>query len=154
LKFSDVIMATVSLLLVGLILDSFSLVAFAPMNSGTLREMLAGVISFLVAALVVGYVFALKIQEESRIRAVGGIVVLSAFVLLVFLSIWMANPFATPWYREVTDSMFNTSRWTNYDWNAYSGLLVSLDAIVFAVIFFIGLYAGSLLRKPSAKTKE
>jgi hypothetical protein len=151
LKFSDVIVATVSLVLLGLVLDSFLLVAFGSLNPSSTSELGAGVISFLVATLVVGYVFALNIQEESRIRAIGAIVVLSAFTLLIFDSIWMANPFASPWYSETLNSLFNRSVWTNYDLNAYSALAVSLDTIMFSVIFLIGLYIGSMLRKPSAK---
>jgi len=50
--------------------------------------------------------------------------------------------------------MFNTSGWTDYDWNAYAALSASVQVIIGAVISFIGLYVGSMLRKPSAKTKE
>jgi hypothetical protein len=154
LKFSDVIIATVSLVLVGLILDAFLMVAFAPLNSNQMSDTLAFVIAFLVASLVVGYVFALTIQEESRIRATGVIVVLSAFTLLIFFSIWFANPFATPWLRDSMNSTFNTSGWTDYDWSAYSALMGSVLVITGLVVSFIGLYVGSMLRKPSAKTKE
>jgi hypothetical protein len=148
LKFSDVIIATVSLVLVGLILDAFLMVAFVPLNSNSMSATLASVIAFLVASLVVGYVFALKIQDEPRIRAIGVIVVLSAFTLAIFQSIWMANSFASPWFRESLNNMFNTSGWTNYDWNAYSAFAVSVHVIVGLVVIFIGLYVGSMLRKP------
>jgi hypothetical protein len=154
LKFSDVIIATVSLVLAGLILDAFLMVAFAPLNSNTMSDNLAYIIAFLVASLVVGYVFALKIQDESRIRATGVIVVLSAFTLLIFFSIWFANPLASPWLRDSMNSMFNTSGWTDYDWSAYSALMGSVLVIIGLVVSFIGLYVGSMLRKPSAKTKE
>jgi hypothetical protein len=119
-----------------------------------MSELLAGVISFLVVSIVVGYVFALKIQERLRIRGIGVIVVLSAFTLLIFFSILMANPSASPWYTDSLKSMFNTSGWTDYDWFAYSALWVSLSVIIALVIILIGLYAGSMLRKPSPKTKE
>jgi hypothetical protein len=154
LKFSDVIVATVSLVLVGLILDGFLVVAFVPLNSSSLSDSLAFIISLLLASLVVGYVFALKIQEESRIGAIGAIVVLSAFTFLIAYAIWIANPSASPWFTESVNSMFNTSGWTNYDRAAYSSLVVSLITIIALVVTFIGLYAGSMLRKPSAKTKE
>jgi hypothetical protein len=149
-----VIIATVSLVLAGLILDAFLMVAFAPLNSNTMSDNLAYIIAFLVASLVVGYVFALKIQDESRIRATGVIVVLSAFALLIFFSIWFANPLATPWLRDSMNSMFNTNGWTDYDWSAYSALMGSVLVIIGLVVSFIGLYVGSMLRKPSAKTKE
>lgn len=49
MKFSNVIIATVSLVLVGLILDAFLKVAFVPLNSDSMSDMLAFIISFLVA---------------------------------------------------------------------------------------------------------
>jgi hypothetical protein len=155
LKFSNVIMATVSLVLLFTILDSFLLVAFIPLNSSELSDTSAFIISFLVASLVVGYVFALKIQEESRIKAIGAIVVLSAFTLLMGYSIWIANPSVSPWSMDSLKSMFNiTSTTPDYNKAAYSSLSSSLITIIALVLAFIGLYAGSMLKKPSAKTKE
>jgi small-conductance mechanosensitive channel len=149
-----VIIATVSLVLVGLIINAFLLVAFGSLNPNSTSDTLAGIISFLVASLVVGYVFALKIQEESRIKATGLIVVLSGFTVLIFISIWMANGFAYPWFRDSINSMFNRTAWTDYDLNAYAALAASVQVIMTVVVSFIGLYAGSMLRKPSTKTKE
>jgi hypothetical protein len=156
LKFSDVIIATVSLVLFGLILNGFLLVAFGSLSASSTSDTLASIISFLVASLVVGYVFALKIQDESRIKAIGVIVVLSAFALLIFISIWMATPFAYNSEQDFLNSMFNrtTSSWSHYDLNAYAALAGSVEVIMGIVIIFIGLYIGSMLRKPSAKTKE
>jgi hypothetical protein len=153
LKFSHVIIATVSLVLVGLILDAFLMVAFGSLNSNSTSD-IAAIIAFLVASLVVGYVFALRIQEGSRIKAIGVIVVLSAFALLVFNSVWIASPFASPLFQDSLNNMFKKSVWTHYELNAYTALMVSLVVIIASVINFVGLYAGSMLRKPSAKTKE
>jgi uncharacterized membrane protein len=51
--------------------------------------------------------------------------------------------------------MFSTSGWTTWDWVAYSQLmmvmLVTLN-VVFALVFgFIGLYAGSMLKRGAKK---
>jgi hypothetical protein len=154
LKFSDVIIATVSLVLVGLILNAFLLVAFSAVNPNSTSDTLASIISFLVASLVVGYVFALNIQDESRIRATGVIVVLFGFTMLMFMVIWSASGFASPWFQDSLNSMFNRTTWTHYDLNAYAALADSVEVIMGIVISFIGLYVGSMLRKPSAKTKE
>ena len=147
MKIEDVVMATGSLVFVGLALDAFLMVAFIPLGDST-SESLAFIISFLVVSFVVGYVFALKIQEMSRIKAVLGIAVLSAFALIFFLSIWTAIPTTNPWFNDSLKNMFNTSGWTNYEWNAYSALAITIDVIVAFVLSFIGLYAGSMLRKP------
>ena len=148
MKFSDVGIATASIVLFGLLLDAVLLVVFIPLNSNSMSDLLAFIIAVLVASLIVGYVFALKIQEASRIRAIGSIVVLSAFTLMLFVMVWIANPLANPWFKDSLESMFNTSGWTNYDWSAYSALAVSVDVVVGLVLSFIGLYAGSMLRKP------
>ena len=148
MKFSDVIIATVSLFLVGFILFAILAVAFIPLNSSSMSDQLAFIIGFLVASLVVGYVFALKIQEGSRIRAIGVIVVLSTFTKVVSDFAVSANSFASSWFRDSLNSMFNTSGWTDYDWNAYAALSVSMQVIIGLVISFIGVYIGSMLRKP------
>jgi hypothetical protein len=124
------------------------------MGGNETSDTLSYVIASLVASLIVGYVFALKIQEESRIKATALIVVLSAFTVLIFMSIWIASPSGNPWFRDSLNSMFNRTVWTDYDLDAYTALAVSVETIIAAVIIFIGLYAGSMLRKPSAKTRE
>ena len=152
MKFSDVVIATVSLVLVGLILNAFLLVAFGSLNANSTSDMLAATIGFLVASLFVGYVFALKIQDESKTRTIGGIVVLSTFTLMLSLMVWIANPIASPWVKDSLENLFNTGGWTNYDWSAYLAISVAFEVVLALVLSFIGLYAGSMLRKPSAKT--
>ena len=68
----------------------------------------------------------------------------------------MATPFGYPWMQDSINSMFNrtTLSWSHYDLNAYAALADSIEVIMGVVISFIGLYIGSMLRKPSAKTKE
>ncbi len=147
MKFSDVVVATASLVLTGFLLDFVLKGVFVLLNS-TMSEILAFGIALLVASLIVGYVFALKIQDESRIRAIGSIVVLSSFMLMLFLFAWIANPIASPWVKDSLENLFNTSGWTNYDWSAYLALAVTLEVVLALVLSFIGLYAGSMLRKP------
>jgi hypothetical protein len=147
LKFSDVVVAAASLVLVGFLIDFFLKGVFVLLNS-TASELVAWVIAFLAASLIVGYVFALKIQDGSRTGAVGSIVVLSAFALMLSLMVWIANPLASPWVAESLEDLFNASGWTNYDWSAYLALAVALEVVVALVLSFIGLYVGSVLRKP------
>jgi hypothetical protein len=147
LKFSDVIVATASLVLAGFLLDFALKGAFVLLNS-TGSELLAWIISFLVAPLIVGYVFALKIQEESKIRTIGSIVVLSSFTLMLSLMVWIANPIASPWVKESLESLFNANGWTNYDWSAYLAVAVMLEVVAALLLSFIGLYVGSMLKKP------
>jgi hypothetical protein len=149
LKFSNVIIATVSLLLLGILLDAFLGVGFIRMNNDRLADMLSFIIAVLISSLVVGYVFALSIQEDSRIKAIGVIDVLSTFTFIVFDSIWICNYYGSEWFMEEINSAFSPpSGWTAYDYVAHSLLLVSFLAIIGFMVIFIGLYAGSMLRKP------
>jgi len=152
LRFGNVIIATVSLVLLGLILDAFLLVGFIPMNNGSLSDMLSFIIAFLVASLVVGYVFALKIQQDSSIKATGVIDVLSTFTFTLFYLVWICNVYGGAWFAESLNNMFKPSGWTTYEYAAYSSLAVSIVAIIAFVVIFIGLYAGSMVRKPLPKT--
>ena len=148
MKFSDVILATAALVLFALILDAIFEVAFVPLKPNTTSDSLSFIISVLAVSLVVGYVFALKIQDESRIKAVLSITVLSSFLGIFFFAIWIANPLGSAWFKDTLNSLFNTSGWTDYEWSAYSALAVSLDIMILFVLGFIGLYAGSMFRKP------
>ena len=149
MKFSNVIIAVASLVLLGLILDAFLMVGFIPMNNGSLSDILSFIIAYLVSSLVVGYVFAPKIQEDSRIKATGVIDVLSTFTSMLFYEVWICNVYGSLWFQESLNNMFKPSGWTTYEYAAYSALDVSIVAIIAFVVFFIGLYAGSMLRKPS-----
>jgi len=156
LKFSDVIIATVSLVLFGLILNAFLMFGFISMNNDQLAAMLSTIIASLISSLVVGYVFSLKIQEDSGIKAIGVIDVLSTFTLLVFETVWTCNYYGMQWFIEDFNNVFKppSSGWTAYAYAAHAAVLVSIIAILAFVVVFIGLYIGSMLRKSSAKTKE
>jgi hypothetical protein len=58
------IIATASLVLIGFLLDAVLLVVFVPLNSNSMSELLGWIIAFLVASLIVGYVFALRTSRE------------------------------------------------------------------------------------------
>ncbi len=152
LKFSDVIMAAASIVLVTMLLDFVLKGVFIPLNSTTVEMLAWGIASF-VGPLIVGYVFALKIQEEPRIRAIGGIVVLSTFMLMLFVMVWFANPLAHPWIKDTLERLFNTGGWTSYEWSAYTALAVALDVGIALILTFAGLNISCMLRKPK-KTRE
>jgi hypothetical protein len=148
LKFGDVVTAVASLVVISILYDSALLAVSVPMIMIRWGTVVAGILSILVASLIVGYLFAVKIQEESRGGAIGSIVVLSTVVLTFFTMALLANPLASPAIKESLDSMFSTSGWTNYDWFVAMVMVVALEAVIALVFGFIGLYAGSMLRKP------
>ena len=155
MKFGDVITAVASLTVISFLLVFAFLSVLVPVDS-TWGLDVANILSILLASLIVGYVFAVKIQEESRIGAVGRIVILStvvgAFATMTSLAV---NPYMGTYLDESLASMFSTSGWLAKDWLGYSHIVVMMIVAlncVFALVFgFIGLYAGSMLRK-SKKT--
>jgi len=151
LKFGDVITAVASLAVVYMLLDFVLLGVVITVNSYWAPD-IATVVSVLVASLIVGYVFVGKIKEESRIGAIGRIVVLSTVVLTFYTMALFTNPYGGALIEETLESMFSTSGWTTMDWVVYSQLLmvmiVALNVVFDLVFGFVGLYAGSILRKP------
>lgn len=148
MKFGNVIAATASLVLIGIMLQTVLRVAFLSVGSASTGDTLAWIIAFLVTSLIVGYVFALRIQEQSRIKAIGEILVLSSLAVMLLVSVWWANPLASPAVKDYMETVFSTSGWTNYDWSVYSTFMATIVVVVVAVFIFIGLYAGSMLKKP------
>ena len=147
MKFGDVVTAVASLGVVALLIAAVVTAVLVPMNP-VLAFGVTGIPSYLVASLIVGYLFALKIQEESRMGAIGSMVVLFTVVATVVELAFMANPLASPAIKEVLESMYNTSAWTNYNWFVMLWEVVALKIVFALVLSFIGLYAGSMLRKP------
>jgi len=152
LKFGDIVTAVASLTVVFALLDFVFLAVFVPVDPYWGIDV-AGILSILVASLIVGYVFAAKIQEESKMGAIGRIVVLFTVVIMfAFMALVAVNPYMEALIEEDLESTFSTSGWATKDWLGYSlvvlVMMVAFNA-VFALVFgFIGLYAGSMLRKP------
>ena len=57
--------------------------------------------------------------------------------------------------KEGLESMFSTSGWTTMDWVSYSAfvmeILVALYVVLALVFSFVGLYAGSMLKRGAKK---
>jgi hypothetical protein len=153
LKFSDVILAVATVAVIDVLVDFVLCIVLIPSMGAYWGLNSSFIISALVAGLVVGWVFAGKIQEESRMRAVGKIAVLLGAVeaAAVMLSA-SANGYFNAFVTETLQSMFSTSAWTTTDWFVYTqfALLegVVLNVVLVLVLGFIGLYAGSMFRKP------
>lgn len=146
MKFGDVVTATISIVITSILLDSLLLVVFArTIPEGT---DIAGILSILVASVIVGYVFSLKIQEESRRKAIGSIAILSAVVFMFYAMALFANPLVSPAVKEHISDAFVTTNWTNDDW--LNGIVMIMGLLVASALagIFVGLYTGSMLKKP------
>jgi len=153
LKFSDAILAVATVTVIFVLVYSVLGIALIPSMDAYLGQNIAGLISMLIAGLLVGFLFAGKMQEESKIRAVGKIAVMFAFVtLFVVLIAFSGNSYYSAWTKETLQGMFSTGAWTTMDWFVYQQLVtffnLALNAVLALVLGFIGLYVGSMLRKP------
>jgi len=155
-EFGDVIVAVASLAVVYVLIYSVVSVALVPMNS-VWGLNVAFVVSVLVSASIVGYVFAGKIREESRMVSIGKVVVLFAFVIMLLALMGSGVGHSGALIDENLQNMYDTSSWTNTDWFAHEMMAVvgntSVNILLALALSFIGLYLGSM-RTPSAKTKK
>jgi hypothetical protein len=153
LKFSDVILAVATINVISvLIMVVLYALLISPLGS-TWGMNSASIISELISGLLIGYLFAIKIQEESRIRSIAKITVVTAFVqAFVVMISFPTNAYYAAWTKETLQSMYQTGSWTNLDWFAYAQLALvvtmALNVALALVLIFVSVYAGSMLRKP------
>jgi flagellar biosynthesis protein FliQ len=158
LKFGDIIIAVASLLLVAWFIDTLLNFVLIPASASYGGDF-AYILSVLISGLVVGYVFAGKLREESRMASIGKVVILFAVVMMLVVSMSGSIGHYNAWADENLTNMYGkttTSSWSNAQWFWYETALLTMVASLYAVytlVFgFIGAYLGSM-RKPSAKTK-
>jgi len=149
LKFGDVVMATASAFVIYWLLYAILVLVSLSVSWGIYVATYA---SPLLAAVVVGYAFAGKIMEVSRIRSIGKIVVLlTVLVMLVYYMSYSIGHTGT-FIDESLQNTFSTGSWTTMDWCRYETMYTVVNtaavAVFAAVLDFIGLYVGSMLRKP------
>jgi hypothetical protein len=106
----------------------------------------------LLAALIVGYIFAGKIAE-ARLASIAKIAVFAAIVMMFFavnlsaLGDW--TPVIKEAYQEANPgTTLSTSEWLAVE-NIATTNSIFINVVYVLVLGFIGLYVGSMLRKPS-----
>ena len=149
MKFSDVILAVASTFVIYWLLYAVLIIVSLSVVWGVY---VATYVSPLISAIVVGFVFAGKIREESRLRSIGKIVVLTtALIMLVYYMSYTIGHTGA-FIDESLQNMFSTGSWTTLDWVRYETMYVMVNtaavAVFAALLDFIGLYAGSMLKKP------
>ena len=157
MKFSDVIYAVAVFAVIDVLVYFGLGIVLIPSMGSYWGLNSSAMVSLLVAGLIVGLVFAGRIQEESRIRAVGKIAVLLAvFVGVSAVMSSAANAYYSVSVKESLQNTYSTGAWTTTDWYVYEQLYlvggVALNGLLALVLGFVGVYAGSM-RKTSAKTK-
>ena len=146
MKFEDIIIAVASIVV---LIFLFEYPLGSVFNLQTNGGQWADVgVSILLSALIVGIVFAGKIWEETRIKAILRILVLVA-VLFIF-GLWISVS-SSDWISAIREAnphpTYTASNWYYFDSSVAVGT-VFLNVVFVLVLSFIGLYIGSMLRKP------
>jgi len=151
LKFSDIVMCVASIAVI------FALIA-APLDFVFVSALglspgydVSIIVSFFLSALISGYIFAGKIWEARRESIIKITVLWAAFVMLVvynFPALAHWGPMATEEYQAAyPGTTLSTSEWVNWEM-MYLDVFTFIVAVMALVLGFIGLYVGSMLRKP------
>jgi hypothetical protein len=151
MKFEDVVTAVASLIVI-LVLVTFPMTLLVvPVLDPSYGRYVGVAVSFLITAVIVGYIFAGKIRE-ARLESVSKIAVLSGAIMVFYvisipaLADW--NPLVRESYQAANPgSTLSTSEWLSVEDLAITQTIF-LYVVMVLVLAFIGLYAGSMLRKP------
>jgi len=161
LKFGDVVTCVASIAVIfALIAFPLEMVLFSALGISGMSNwgyMVSLIVSLLLSALISGYIFAGKIWEARR-EAITKITVLWAALVMLFAIIVPAS--IADWGLSVKEeylaanpgTTLSTSEWVTWE-------MMFLDFFTFfmvgmaLVLSLIGLYVGSMLRRPAKKGK-
>jgi len=151
LEFDDTVYATTTVVVISVLL-------FVPMDIifGLDLWLVGRAISVLIAALITGFIFAGKLAG-ARTVSIAKILVLAAIVIM-FIELGvlsMGNGLAA--FKDSYLEANPGTTWTNAQW-ANLMMIYAFRQIFFYVVLmdaigFIGIYAGSMLRKPPKSKK-
>jgi len=114
------------------------------------------VVSIFLATLITGYIFAGKIWE-ARKEAITKITVLTAALVILFAMFLPALSEWSPSVREEFGKMFDITTLSTSELLGVEMMALSLNAFINTVgtlvLGFIGLYIGSLFRRPVKSQK-
>jgi len=113
----------------------------------------SGFIVFILGPIITGYIYAKQIREENRTKTILKIAVLVAFIAMFMTLADDAAVEWAPYYKAEYLKTHPTAQPTAFEW--YNIQLAALTMEGFAaaaamlVFTFIGLYIGSMLKKPT-----
>lgn len=158
MKFGDIAIAVSSfaviILFLGVVLGYFMIPAIGWDWGPTASSF----VSVLIGGLIVGFIFSKKIWEESGIKTIAKIIVLGAVLaMLYYAAVIPAQGDWTPYVKETfnkanPETTLTTSQWFSVELTALSQE-IAINVLFLAALGFIGLYAGSMLKRPQRTQK-
>jgi len=160
LKFGDLVTCVASIAVIfALIAGPLDMVLVSALGISRMNNWgydVSIIVSFLLSALISGYIFAGKLWEARR-EAITKITVLWAALVMLFAGNFPAladwGPMAKEEYLAANPgATLSTSEWVTWEM-MFLDLFVFLVVVMALVLGFIGLYVGSMLRRP-VKSRE
>jgi hypothetical protein len=151
LKFGDVVMAVATATVVMVLIQFLLGWILVPTMGYYWGFNVDAIISVFLAALITGYIFAGKIWE-SRMKAIAKITILAAFVMM-FTVVMETAALGVRWDAWVQEAYTGTPPSSAFEWYAveatFLGSQIVLNMVIVLVLGFIGLYIGSMLKRPA-----
>lgn len=154
MKFGDVVMAVATAAVI-LVLITFLLDWVLISTIGYFWGMNVGfIVSIFLATLITGYLFAAHIWE-ARMKAIAKITILTAVLIMftVMIEVAALGPYWAAWVQETYLDANPGANPSTFDWYAiagtYLGSQVVLNMVIALVLGFIGLYIGSMFKRPT-----
>ena len=152
MKFGDVATAVASLFLITVLMSYPLEVLLISFLDLTVAPTLGAIISVLLGAMTIGYIFSGKIANGNR-WVIMKISVL--FTVLMLFSIVLNNAvlgdYFTDWVQETYMESNPSASLSTFEWFLVGGLFIGsqmfMNVIVLLVFSLIGLFIGSKLRK-------
>lgn len=157
MRFGDLVMSVASIAVISALIAAPLDIVLVSALGLKLGYDISWIVSFFLSALIGGYIFAEKIWEARR-EAITKITVLWAALVSVLAAIVPATladwgPMVKEEYLAANPgTTLSTSEWVTWEF-VYLGVFTFLVVVVALVSGFIGLYIGSMLRKPVKSQK-
>jgi len=157
LKFSDVVTCVATLAVILVLVEVPIAMVLVPALGFDSGPTVSGAVSILISALIGGYIFAGKIWEEARMTTIAKITVLAAALMIFYVMSFPALADWAPTVKEAYQEAHPRETLSTSEWLAVEQMVlvqVMLINMVMVLVFgFIGLYVGSMLRRPAKSGK-
>jgi len=153
MKFGDVVTAVASLTVIVILIYFPLTLVLTPALGNYEGYELSAFVSFPISAIIVGYIFAQNIWEEKRTKTIAKITVLFTVLALLLILVENASMEWAPMIRAEYLKANPTATPSAFDWYYIERLAILLEDFILVVFMFalsfIGLYIGSMLKKPT-----
>jgi uncharacterized protein YneF (UPF0154 family) len=151
-KIGDIVIAVASLFLITILMSyplEALLISFLDL---TLAPTVGAIISVLLSAMTIGYIFSEKITNDNKWVIVKISVLFTVLMLFsIVLNTAVLGSYFTQWVQETYMESNPSASLSTFEWFLVGGLFIGsqmfMNAIVLLMFSLTGLFVGSKLRK-------